>query len=82
MLEKQVFDVFEIFLDNDPSQEIKSLIGAGFIEAMQNDVYSWKPDPDYFSQFMGKRFLKMWGDIIEGFSGQGIRTVADWRKNS
>ena len=79
-LAKKVFAILEEALEN-PSQEIINLVGAGFVEDTQSYLYhtSTDFDPDFFSAYMPPKLLKLWEDIIEGWIGDGIRTIKAWK---
>lgn len=74
--------VEDILLENQTKQdlEISSFIGAGLFEAMQSSAYSKLKPPDLLNKFMGQHSLKLWGDIIEGWIGVGIRTIDQWKR--
>lgn len=74
--------VEEILIENQTKQdiEISSFIGAGLFEAMQSAAYSKLHPPDLLNRFMGEHSLKLWGDIIEGWTGTGIRTIDQWKR--
>ncbi|MCP4439999.1 MAG: hypothetical protein GY810_13725 [Aureispira sp.] len=71
------FDTIESCLDGADS-ELISLIGAGMFEAMQGAAYRTLDPPDYLDRFMGERALDLWQGIIEGWTGDGIRTMEEW----
>ncbi len=76
---KKVFEKIEDLLTN-ATFEVSSLIGAGMFESMQNDAYERLNPPDLLNQFMGPIALSHWEDIIEGWTGTGIRSIADWKR--
>lgn len=80
-LVKVVFQtVEEILEENSGNIEVTSLIGAGMFEAIQNNFYDTKARPDLMREFLPPKSLKFWEDIIEGWTGHGIRTIEDWRR--
>jgi hypothetical protein len=61
------------------TERTQTVIVTGMFEAMQNHVYEHADPPDLLDAWLGPRSQKAWADLIEGWTGQGIRTVAAWR---
>ncbi len=77
---KAVFEDIEQMLSKLTGYENiegRSLIGAGMFEAMQNHgLFMFKPKQmDAMDEFFGPVTLKSWQDLIEDWSGKGIRTM-------
>ena len=71
----RAFEVIERAFD---SEETATLLVTGMFEPMQNDSYRRGPD-DLVESRLGPRALRAWANLIEGWTGAGIRTVAQWR---
>jgi len=71
-----VFEIIESALTLG-DEETKNLIGAGLLEAMQNHELD---PPDLLDKFFGVETLKVWQDIIEGWIGDGIRSIEKWKR--
>lgn len=59
--------------------ETTNLVVVGLFEAMQNLAYSHAAPGDVVERHLGPRSRRAWGDLIEGWTGTGIRTIAAWR---
>jgi hypothetical protein len=59
-------------------ENARELIVVGMFEAMQNANHAQGPD-DLIEARLGPRSGTAWGDLIEGWTGPGVRTVAAWR---
>lgn len=57
--------------------DVSSLIGAGMFEVMHDTTMVPR---DFLDQFMGERTLKFWKGIIEGWYGEGIRTLSMYER--
>jgi len=58
---------------------VSNLVVVGVFEAMQSDAYRGEP-PDAIERRLGPASLAAWADLIEGWTGAGIRTVDHWRR--
>ena len=59
--------------------ETGNLLGAGLFESMQGSNYHRGPH-DLVERRLGPRSRKSWEDLIEGWTGGGVRTVEAWRR--
>jgi len=58
--------------------ETRNLVAAGLFESLQSQSYRIGP-ADLLESRLGPRSLEVWCDLMEGWSGPGIRSVAAWR---
>lgn len=70
----------EVLVQNEGDIAIYSLIGAGLFEAMQAAAYRSLQPPNLLERYMNEKSLRVWGDILEGWNGKGIRTIDAWRR--
>ncbi len=57
----------------------KNLVVVGLFEAMQGPAYHHAEPPDLVDGWLGPLSLAAWADLIEGWTGEGIRSVAAWK---
>ena len=76
-----VFDAIEHVLTHgdDPAQ---NLVVVGLFEAVQGDAYAAVPAGDAYEARLGPASRRAWADLIEGWTGSGIRDLAAWRKKA
>ena len=74
----EVFAAIERGLERGDS-EAKNLLVVGLFESMQGDSYRHGP-PDLFERLLGPLGRAAWADLIEGWTGEGVRTVEHWRR--
>lgn len=65
-------------LDGEPAT--KDLIVTGVFETLQWRAYDRLDPPDAVSGWLGPRSAQAWGDLIEGWTGAGIRTIEHWKR--
>lgn len=76
---RRLFQAIErCLVDGDP--DARNLLLAGMFEAMQNDAYARMDPPDELNRWLGPVSLQAWADLIEGWTGAGIRTIEHWRR--
>ncbi|MFN8608071.1 MAG: hypothetical protein U0931_11110 [Vulcanimicrobiota bacterium] len=68
--------VERVFHEGD--DEAKTLCVVGLFESLQNQNYR-EGSADLVESQLGPLSMLAWSDLIEGWSGPGIRTVAQWR---
>jgi hypothetical protein len=59
-------------------EQTKNLVVVGLFESLQGQNYHQGPD-DLIESRLLPHSLQAWSDLIEGWTGPGIRTVAQWR---
>lgn len=59
-------------------EETRNLVAAGLFESLQSQSYRTGP-ADLLESRLGRQSLEVWSDLMEGWSGPGIRDVATWR---
>lgn len=74
----EVFAAIEQGLERGDS-EARNLIVAGLFESMQGYAYRRGP-PDLLERCLGPLGARAWCDLIEGWTGGGVRTVERWRR--
>jgi hypothetical protein len=62
------------------NEATKGLVVTGMFESMQNRVYAKANPPDLMDDWLGPHARMAWADLIEGWTGQGVRTVEAWRR--
>jgi hypothetical protein len=72
------FEVLEWAL-RDGTDETRNLVVAGFVEVMQNEAYQ-HPDSSAAEMLLGPSSRKAWSDLIESWTGGGVRTMDAWRR--
>jgi hypothetical protein len=60
--------------------EARNLVVVGMFEAMQNIAHARLEPPDALDRWLGPVSREKWADLIEGWTGAGIRTIAHWRR--
>lgn len=74
-----VFDAMEHVLTfGDASAQ--NLVVVGLFEAVQGDAYRAGEIGDRYESALSVRSRRAWQDLIEGWTGTGIRDLAAWRK--
>src|SRR5262245_9543580 len=73
----QVFQVIEQVFEKGDA-EAPNLWVVGLFESLQGQSHG-QGAPDLIERRLGPRSLAAWSDLIEGWTGQGIRTVQQWR---
>jgi hypothetical protein len=58
----------------------QNLIVVGLFESMQGGVYRRLDPPDGLDEFLGPQSLVAWRDLIEGWTGEGIRSIEHWKR--
>lgn len=58
----------------------RNLVIAGLFEAMQNDAYRRDVRDEVIDGLLGPASLRAWAALIEGWTGDGVRTLAHWRR--
>lgn len=78
---RNVLNDVESILKNAEQNEL-DLIGAGLFECMQtNALNEFSSDSmDSLNDFLGSTSLEMWQDILEGWHGEGIRSMEEYSK--
>lgn len=75
-------DVFErlesVFLSGD--RDAIALVESGMFEAMVSFAFRRSDPPELIGSQLGPLSRVAWGDQIESWAGEGIRTVALWRR--
>lgn len=72
------FAVIErVFQEGD--EETQNLCVVGLFEYLQNKNYR-EGDPDLVERHLGPLSLCAWSKLIEGWTGPGVRTIAQWRR--
>lgn len=74
-----VFDAAEHVLAHG-DEAAKNLVVVGLFEAVQGDAYRAGPAGDRYEARLGLSSLQAWADLIEGWTGTGIRDLAAWRR--
>lgn len=75
----EVFRVIEAaMVSGDP--ETKNLVVVGMFEAMQGDAYRTFVPPDRLDEWLLPASLAAWRDLIEGWTGKGIRSIEHWKR--
>jgi len=57
-----------------------NLLVSGLLNSMQAKAYSRLNPPDLLDQYFGPETLEAWGDLIEGHTGKGIRSIESWKR--
>jgi hypothetical protein len=78
---KNVLNEVESILISASQNEL-NLIGAGMFESMQTNALDefTSETMDSLDEYLGPISLKLWRDIIEGWHGDGIRSMKDYSK--
>jgi hypothetical protein len=76
---RRAFDVIEAALERG-GPRAKNLVVTGLFEAMQGPVYRRADPPDLADAWLGAASRKAWADLIEGWTGEGIRSIEAWRR--
>ncbi|WP_224243219.1 DUF7674 family protein [Hyalangium gracile] len=74
---EHVFQVIEQVFEKGDA-EAQNLCVVGLFESLQGQSHGQGP-ADLIERRLGPRALAAWGDLIEGWTGQGIRSVQQWR---
>lgn len=75
---RAAFEVIERALDIG-TQGTQNLVVVGLFEAMQGPVYERARPSEVMDGWLGLLSQTAWADLIEGWTGTGIRTIAAWR---
>lgn len=75
---RAAFDVIERALIVG-SEGTKTLVVVGLFEAMQSFVYENANPADQLDSWLGPQSREAWANLIEGWTGEGVRTIAAWR---
>ena len=73
------FDALERAFEGGDAEAL-NLLGAGLFEAMQGDAYRLFEPADQLDDWLGPRALAAWRDLIEGWTGRGVRSITSWRR--
>ncbi len=74
-----VFEAIEHVLQHG-DEGAQNLVVVGLFEAVQGDAYHAGAVGDRYEASLGPCARKAWADLIEGWTGAGIRDLAAWRK--
>jgi hypothetical protein len=58
----------------------RNLIVVGLFESLQNRAYADLEPPDAMDAWLGPASRDAWADLIEGWTGRGIRSIEHWRR--
>ncbi len=75
---RAAFAVLERALDVG-TKGTANLVVVGLFEAMQNPVYERAIPSNIMDRWLGPLSQMAWEDLIEGWTGKGIKTIAAWR---
>jgi len=76
---QDVFDGIEhVLIHGDEGAQ--NLVVVGLMEAVQGWAYQAGQAGDRYEAKLGPHSAKAWADLIEGWTGKGIRTLEAWRK--
>jgi hypothetical protein len=59
--------------------DAKNLVVVGLFEAVQGLAYHAGPTGDRYEAMLGPSARAAWADLIEGWTGEGVRDLAAWR---
>ncbi|MDI3285187.1 hypothetical protein [Polyangium sp. 15x6] len=76
---QDVFEAMEHVLVHGDG-EAKNLVVVGLMEAVQAWAYPAGRAGDRYEAMLPPNAAKAWADLIEGWTGEGIRTLDAWRK--
>lgn len=74
-----VFDAIEHVLAHG-DEAAQNLVVVGLFEAVQGDAYHAGPVGDRYEARLGPNARQAWDDLIEGWTGTGIRDLSAWRR--
>ncbi|KYF97338.1 hypothetical protein BE17_44520 [Sorangium cellulosum] len=76
-----VFDAIEhVLVHGDDAAQ--NLVAVGLMEAVQGQAYRAGRAGNRYEAKLGPHAAKAWADLIEGWTGEGIRTLDAWRNIS
>ncbi|MDC3957566.1 hypothetical protein KEG38_27155 [Polyangium jinanense] len=78
---EDVFDAMEHVLVHG-DDEAKNLVVVGLMEAVQTCAYPAGRAGDRYEAALRPCAAKAWADLIEGWTGEEIRTLDAWRKKA
>ncbi|WP_425440859.1 DUF7674 family protein [Polyangium sorediatum] len=76
-----VFDAMEHVLVHGDG-EAQNLVVVGLMEAVQGWAYRAGEAGNRYEAKLGPHAAKAWADLIEGWTGDGIRTLDAWRRKA
>lgn len=76
---RRAFEVIEAALGRG-SPGARNLVVTGLFEAMQGPAYRRADPPDLVDAWLGAASRKAWADLIEGWTGEGVRSIEAWRR--
>jgi len=76
---RRAFEVIEAALERG-SPAARNLVVTGLFEAMQGPAYRRASPPDQVDEWLGAASRTAWADLIEGWTGEGIRSIEAWRR--
>ena len=76
---RRAFEVIEAALVRG-SPATRNLIVVGLFEAMQGPAYRHADPPDLIDAWLGVASQAAWADLIEGWTGAGVRSIEAWRR--
>ncbi len=74
---KKAMSVLERGFEEGDGESV-NLIVVGMFEAMQSSLYRSGELAELFESSLGPRAHEAWCDLIEGWTGEGVRTMARW----
>ncbi|MDI1482962.1 hypothetical protein QHF84_40440 [Polyangium sp. y55x31] len=78
---QDVFDAMEHVLVHG-DDEARNLVVVGLMEAVQTWAYRAGEAGNRYEAKLGPHSAKAWADLIEGWTGEGIRTLDAWRSKA
>jgi len=76
---RAAFEVIEQALERG-SPSTRTLVVVGLFEAMQGPAYRRADPLDLADAWLGAASRAAWADLIEGWTGDGIRSIEAWRR--
>jgi hypothetical protein len=76
---RRAFEVIEAALARG-TPGAKNLVVTGLFEAMQGPAYRRASPPDQVDAWLGAASREAWADLIEGWTGEGVRSIEAWRR--
>jgi len=76
---RRAFEILEQALERG-SAATRNLVVVGLFEAMQGPAYRRADPPDLAEAWLGPASRAAWADLIEGWTGAGIRSIEAWRR--
>ncbi|MDC0747401.1 hypothetical protein POL67_39085 [Polyangium sp. rjm3] len=78
---QDVFDAMEHVLVHGDG-EARNLVVVGLMEAVQAWAYPAGEAGNRYEAKLGPHAANAWADLIEGWTGDGIRTLDAWRRKA